>query len=190
MLLRFVSYFPLIFIFKDLGLMNDEKEWEDCLIEASGILEPVQLRRLFGQILTSNPVLNPRHLWDLFTVRTFPQFIHHLLQTKGYDFFYERRDHWDDKTKEAQALHHLSTYLEAHGKTLKDYNLPGIIIQSITFFSFLLEFDKTFLPRPEDCVDDSGSGSISQDWYKRHADSSKIVSRKSLNFKELSLFRD
>ena len=49
-----------------LGLLEDDSEWETCLLEASVYKRSGQLRRLFCAILIHNNVQDPPALWDFF----------------------------------------------------------------------------------------------------------------------------
>ena len=48
-----------------LGLLADDKEWEECLREAATYLMPNQLRELFVYILFHNKPSSPLLLWEL-----------------------------------------------------------------------------------------------------------------------------
>ena len=48
-----------------LGLLEDDKEWDDCLKEASTWGTGTQLRQLFSTILLHCEVVDPGHLWEL-----------------------------------------------------------------------------------------------------------------------------
>ena len=49
----------------DIGLLADDKEWEECLREAATFLMPNQLRELFVYILFHNKPSSPLLLWNL-----------------------------------------------------------------------------------------------------------------------------
>ena len=49
-----------------LGLLEDDREWIDCLTEASVFATGSQLRTLFVTALVYGPVADPRALWDRF----------------------------------------------------------------------------------------------------------------------------
>ena len=48
-----------------LGLLEDDKEWDDCLKEASSWGTRTQLRQLFSTILMHCEVIDPCRLWEL-----------------------------------------------------------------------------------------------------------------------------
>jgi len=80
--------------------MNDEKEYERAMLEASAYAMPKELRRLYAQILLFTDVKNPEALWDKFEDK--------LLDLKGRNIV-ERR---------ASALAHVNSILKIHGYTL------------------------------------------------------------------------
>lgn len=95
-----------------LNLMNSSGEWEMCLLEASSHAFPVQMRRLFADILIFCECLNPAELFHIFKREFAPM----------------KRDKDEDVTDTdiAIALLHISQLLELHNMKLSDYGLPEI----------------------------------------------------------------
>ena len=48
------------------GLLDDDKQWEECLKEASITCTPRQFRKLFCVVLVHCSPKEPRTLWDMF----------------------------------------------------------------------------------------------------------------------------
>jgi len=87
------------------NLMNDENEWHDAMQEASTFSTPVEMRRLFANILLFTEVKNPEKLWE-----DFEKF---LLDRKGKTL----------KEKQERALAHVNSILEQNGTSLANEKL-------------------------------------------------------------------
>lgn len=46
------------------GLLEDDREWDECLREAASTQMPIQLRQLFATLLTFNNPVDPGALWE------------------------------------------------------------------------------------------------------------------------------
>jgi hypothetical protein len=103
-----------------LELLQDDKEWDECLEEADTIKSKAQLRKLFVTLLLFCELTYPERLWKK----------HFLLLTD--DILIQTQHHGNnlalvlsDEDIENRALNHMETILHQHGKGLKDFpNMP------------------------------------------------------------------
>src|SRR5271156_5955857 len=102
-----------------LGLLDDDREWIDCLTEAS-VFAGAQLRALFVMVLVYGPVADPPALWDRFAASICDDLPRVLA----------RRDDLPDSVDQPDlhldyGLFLLAGILADHGRTLADYGLPS-----------------------------------------------------------------
>lgn len=104
---------------QELSLMNSSVEWELCLMEAASHAFPVEMRRLFVDILAFGDCLSPSELFHTFK----------------REFAPVRRDNQEDVTPTdiAVALYHMSQLLALHNRKLSDYALPEVDMTLISF---------------------------------------------------------
>ena len=98
--------------FKDacnaLGLLSDDTEWHNTLVEAAIFQMPAQLRRLFAIILTHYDPAKPLKLWDDHKTDLAEDFMRSLNQE-------------DAEHNALCDIHHI---LQGSGYSLTDYGLP------------------------------------------------------------------
>ena len=105
------------------GLLEDDKEWDQCLEEAGLIQTGHQLRQLFVLILVHSDPVDPRALYER----------HLPCLSDDCRFRIRTRFHIanpDYDQVESLALQEINTLLQKYGKSLSDYNLPN---PSVTF---------------------------------------------------------
>ena len=102
--------------FNALGLLQDDREWDDCLEEAGTVQAGGQLRRLFATLLLFCEVTCPERLWNKHSI------------TLTDDILAHARREADDPTLEIseeelqnRALYYLQTILQQNGKDLCDF---------------------------------------------------------------------
>ena len=93
------------------GLLQNDNEWNNCLIEAIQYSSPSYIRTLFASILVHCEPTNPLTLWE-----------NHKLSL-GEDFRHISPSSSDDQLCNT-VLHELSVILHQHQKSLSDFNLP------------------------------------------------------------------
>ncbi|CAB5176430.1 unnamed protein product [Rhizophagus irregularis] len=98
-----------------LSLLQDDNEWDECLLEASAIQSGRQLRLLFASILLFCQPVNPEILWNKHKLALCEDICYQhrvILQLKS-----------DDITNdiEHEALYQLEDYLLLNGKSLRDF---------------------------------------------------------------------
>nr|XP_047141044.1 uncharacterized protein LOC101235432 [Hydra vulgaris] len=94
-----------------LGLLQDDIEWKNTLIEAAATRMPKQIRLLFCIILTLCEPDDPLHLWNTFKNYMVEDYIHHSMPVV---------------LAEQAALRQIESIINQSGKTLADYNLPAL----------------------------------------------------------------
>nr|XP_047129403.1 uncharacterized protein LOC100202463 [Hydra vulgaris] len=94
-----------------LGLLQDDIEWRNTLIEAAATRMPKQIRLLFCIILTLCEPDDPLHLWNTFKNYMVEDYIHHSMPVV---------------LAEQAALRQIESIIIQSGKTLADYNLPAL----------------------------------------------------------------
>ncbi|XP_065641836.1 uncharacterized protein LOC136071699 [Hydra vulgaris] len=94
-----------------LGLLQDDIEWRNTLIEAAATRMPKQIRLLFCIILTLCEPDDPLHLWNTFKNYMVEDYIHHSMPVV---------------LAEQAALRQIESIINQSGKTLADYNLPAL----------------------------------------------------------------
>ncbi|OWZ12200.1 LOW QUALITY PROTEIN: Helitron helicase [Phytophthora megakarya] len=105
------------------GYLENDREWEECLLEASYERMPYQLRQLFGTILSTGIMGtrtslvyslpgSPLGLWERFK------------SDLSEDFQRGLRMDADDRKVEFKTLKSLDNILRINGKTLENYGLP------------------------------------------------------------------
>ena len=92
-----------------MGLLEDDNEWDNALMEAASFQMPKALRRMFALILIHNSPIYPLQLWCNHRQYMIEDF---LLNHNELDSAY-------------MALSEISSYLEQHNKSLGDYMLPN-----------------------------------------------------------------
>jgi hypothetical protein len=65
------------------GLLQDDAEWDQCLLEAVGVQLPRSLRQLFASLLIYNNVTNPGRMWDNHKGALMEDFLHQARQVSG-----------------------------------------------------------------------------------------------------------
>jgi hypothetical protein len=65
------------------GLLQDDAEWDQCLLEVAGVQLPRSLRQLFASLLIFNNVTNPGRLWDRHKGALTEDFLHQARQVSG-----------------------------------------------------------------------------------------------------------
>ncbi|OWZ12881.1 Helitron helicase [Phytophthora megakarya] len=94
------------------GYLENDREWEECLLEASYERMPYLLRQRFGTILVYSLPDSPLGLWERFKSDLSEDFQREL----GMDA--------DDRKVEFKTLKSLDNILRVNGKTLENYGLP------------------------------------------------------------------
>jgi PIF1-like helicase/Helitron helicase-like domain at N-terminus len=89
-------------------LLADDKEWDNCLIEAISMKMPYQLRQLFATICVYCEPTSAKDLWEKHKKFLLEDFLHRGL---------------DETNAEYYGLKDVEATLKANGKTLKHYNL-------------------------------------------------------------------
>jgi hypothetical protein len=65
------------------GLLQDDVEWDQCLLEAVGVQLPKSLRQLFASLLIYNNITNPGRLWDKHKGALTEDFLHQAHQVSA-----------------------------------------------------------------------------------------------------------
>ncbi|XP_066315160.1 ATP-dependent DNA helicase PIF1-like [Miscanthus floridulus] len=97
-----------------LGLLNDDKEWIDCIKEASDWASGMQLQQLFATILCHCEITDPKSLWE----SNWEALSEDMQQTEN------STSHLAPSHKRKCALMKIEKLMEQAGKSLKEY--PGI----------------------------------------------------------------
>ena len=92
-----------------LGLLSDDTEWYNSMLEASTFQMPSQLRQLFATILVYCDPSDPLSIWNEFKTSMIEDFVYMSMST-------------DDA--ENKALCKINSVLQQHGRCLLDFNLP------------------------------------------------------------------
>jgi PIF1-like helicase len=90
------------------NLLEDDKEWENCLAEAEELAMPRQLRHLFAIICVYCSPSNPFQLWENHKTHFIEDFVNRGLNVDQAEF---------------RALSEVECTLSANGKCLHDFNL-------------------------------------------------------------------
>ncbi|XP_055960816.1 uncharacterized protein LOC126682230 isoform X2 [Mercurialis annua] len=100
-----------------LGLLDDDREWTDCLIEASNWASGDQLRQLFATILAHCEVVDVAELWSAnFTILT--EDTHYILKNK----YRLEHLHLNEEQITNFALADIEKKLKQLGKSLSDFH--------------------------------------------------------------------
>jgi len=99
-----------------LGLLQDDREWDDCLEEAGAIRSGGQLRRLFATILLFCEPTCPERLWEKHRV-TLTDNILACARREADDPALEM----GEEELQNRALYHLQSILQHHSKDLSDF---------------------------------------------------------------------
>lgn len=99
-----------------LGFLNDDKEWINCIKEASSWASGMQLRQLFATILRHCEITDPNRLWE----SNWEALSEDIQQTEN------STSHLAPSHKRNCALMKIEKLMEQAGKSLKEY--PGIEI--------------------------------------------------------------
>ena len=103
-----------------LGLLDDDREWIDCLTEASVFTAGSQLRTLFVTALVYGSVADPRALWDRFAASICDDLPRLLARRDDLPPSIDHPDlHLD------YGLFLLAGILADHSRTLAEYGLPS-----------------------------------------------------------------
>ncbi|OWZ09741.1 Helitron helicase [Phytophthora megakarya] len=94
------------------GYLENDREWEERLLEASFERMSYQLRYRFGTILVYSLPGSPLGLWE------------HFKSDLSEDFQRELGTDADDQKVEFKTLKSLDNILRVNGKTLENYGLP------------------------------------------------------------------
>ena len=103
-----------------MGLLQDDNELQRCLMEASHVQMPRQMRQLFATLLL---FCNPSDEMQLFL---------HFQEALSEDFVFDDRQRLNDPaTGYAQrhmqlCLYHIGKELQERGASLANYNLPRL----------------------------------------------------------------
>jgi hypothetical protein len=103
-----------------LGLLQNDREWDQCLTEAARIQSGKQLRNLFATLLLFCELKEPEILWENH-INDFSEDIRfqNCKNTGNMSLRYTNANICD------QALNHLESILNRHGKSLKEFpNMP------------------------------------------------------------------
>ena len=98
-----------------LSLLQDDNEWDECLLEASTIKSGKQLRHLFASILLFCQPINPEILWNKHKLALCEDICYQnrvILQLQNNNI---------TDIIENEALNQLEDYLLLNGKSLKDF---------------------------------------------------------------------
>ena len=101
---------------RDMGLLQDDSEWVNCMETASTFAHPIQLRNLFVTILLYNSVSDPPSLWNQFRECMSEDFLHRARRTDN------ARDY--DNGVFSHALRSISMSLRSNGRSLEQFHLP------------------------------------------------------------------
>ncbi|XP_055960513.1 uncharacterized protein LOC130015063 [Mercurialis annua] len=100
-----------------LGLLDDDREWFDCLKEASNWATGDQIRRLFATILAHCEVSNPGELWKS-NCEILADGILHRLRSRPHCI----NVHFTEEEVYNHALIDIDQYLKELGKSVRDYD--------------------------------------------------------------------
>lgn len=104
---------------RDLGLLEDDDEWDRCLEEAAAEKMPVQLCELFSSILIFNSPADTLALWEKHKLSCTDDILHAARVVARNPNLPPTQEMFD------QALRRIQAYLLPHGKTLADFpNMP------------------------------------------------------------------
>ena len=92
------------------GLLQDDAEWQNVLVEAAGFQMPNQLRQLFVIILTHCEPSDPLSLWTAHKGVLCEDYARRMSQAQA----------------EQATLTYIDTVIRQCGKSLVDYNLPAL----------------------------------------------------------------
>jgi PIF1-like helicase len=102
-----------------LGLLQNDKEWDQCLKEAEQIQTGIQLCKLFAILLLFCEITRPEILWEAH------------ISTLSDDILFQVRQNTGNMTLELtddirnKALYHLQSILSKHGRFLNEFpNMP------------------------------------------------------------------
>ena len=102
------------------GLISDDKEWTQAILEASFWATGTQLRNLFVTILLFCELNSPRRLWD----QTWEAISEDILYKKRKQFMYPALELTEEQTQN-YCLVKLQELLHKNGKSLSDFaDLP------------------------------------------------------------------
>lgn len=99
------------------GLLDDDKEWHDCLEEASFWATPNQLRKLFVTILLYCEVGSPLKLWE----NKWKYLAEDVLRTKRHEFKFMGLQLQDHELKQ-YTLMEIEWLLKENDKSLTDFS--------------------------------------------------------------------
>jgi hypothetical protein len=100
------------------GMLEDDIEWEGCLMEAATWKSPRALRKLFGTILTDCQPTNPKQLYEMFKDHMIEDIVRRN-NMQGFDSEEECKE-----KSENELLCYLDYKLEDFNKTTEYFNLP------------------------------------------------------------------
>ena len=101
---------------REMGLLQDDSEWVNCMGTATTFAHPIQLPSLFVTILLYNSVSDPPSLWNQFRECMSEDFLHCARHTNN------ARD-YDDGVF-SHALRSISMSLRSNGRSLEQFHLP------------------------------------------------------------------
>lgn len=100
---------------KQLGLLDDDTEWDTCLTEASTVMMPVQIRELFAALLLFNNPADTLALWDKHKLACTDDILQCERAQTGVADLPISQEMYDE------ALRRIDVCLRPHGKTLANY---------------------------------------------------------------------
>ncbi|CAJ0761863.1 8612_t:CDS:2, partial [Entrophospora sp. SA101] len=92
-----------------LGLLQNGEEWDQCLAKAAQVQTGSQLRNLFATLLLFCDPVRPENLWEKY------------FYALSDDMRFQVHDNVENTDIHNQALTHLQSILNRHGKCLKDF---------------------------------------------------------------------
>ncbi|XP_024523662.1 uncharacterized protein LOC9648472 [Selaginella moellendorffii] len=94
---------------QEMGLLQDDCEWEKCLEESLTFQMPAKVRYLFSVMCLFCELIDPKKLWDKFKEGMCEDLV---------------RNHNNYEAAMQHGLNEMSILLQEHGKKLSDYELP------------------------------------------------------------------
>ncbi|KAF7814817.1 uncharacterized protein G2W53_028786 [Senna tora] len=107
-------------MFKDacysMGLLDDDKEYVDVIVEASNWSSGVYLRKLFSTLLVHNTICRPHYVWE----KTWAHLFDDILLKEQHRTYNPDLQVNDDQIKDT-ALYEIVNILRSNGRSLKDF---------------------------------------------------------------------
>ena len=116
------------------GLLQDDAEWQNVLVEAAGFQMPKQLRQLFAIILTHCEPSDPLSLWTAHKDVLCEDYARRMSQAQA----------------EQATLAVIDAVIRQCGKSLADYNLPALdLLPADEDDDFMLQAGQALQGRPQ-----------------------------------------